>query len=142
MWSLIERHHQSFTSAVLSTTDGDGFPLSVRCYPRLDRGRQVLLLPDAPVIAAEPGPACLLYHRHDERLASLKSLVVVGQLEHDTNGWILRPVRVVPGVGLSLAGYLRFLIDGRRRTKQYLAKRDLPRPQIPWAELRAWLEVE
>ena len=145
MWADISRYLPKFNSAVLSGLDTAGRPFSVRCHTQADSANQVLRLQTDAVGFAqwaaplEPGPACLLFHKHDDRLWNLLSFVVRGTLERNEQGWALRPVQFIPGVGIGgLMSYVRFLVDGRRTTNRYLRKRGLARPSIPWHE---WQEV-
>lgn len=142
MWSDIARYAPRFASAVLTVVDADGFPSSRRCRPTLDPAQQLLRLDlpaGAPVMA---GPASLLFHRHDERLWRLLSFLLLGDLVAMDGGWIFRPARFLPGMGIGgLRGYWRFVMQGRRTTREYLARRGLPRPQIPWDEMRAGVEA-
>jgi hypothetical protein len=59
-------------------------------------GRLRLFVP--PEDQLRSGPASLLAHSHDERLWSLRSVVVVGEL-FDADGWTFRPERIVRGAG-------------------------------------------
>ena len=137
------KHLADFPNAVLTGVDSAGYPFSVRCKPEPDAGAQVLRvqLPDGTGI--QPGPAGLLYHRHDEWLWNLKSFVVRGTLELDDRGWILRAQQFIPGAGVGgWLGKMQFLRMGRRNTKRYLERRGLPRPNIPWDEIEAlWAQV-
>ena len=138
MWANISRYLPKFDSAVLSGLDAAGRPFSVRCRPQADSANQVLRLPLPEAAPLMPGPACLLFHKHDDRLWNLLSFVVRGRLERDEQGWVLRPSQFIPGVGIGgLMSYIRFLVDGRRTTNRYLRKRGLPRPRIPWHEWQA-----
>lgn len=142
MWNQIERHLPEFNSAVLSAVDAAGRPASFRCRPTLDAKRQVLWIPAPPQdLALRPGPACLLCHRHDERLWNLKSFVARGQLAPERDGWTFTPEKFIPGMGIGgLWGYVRFVLTGRRTTRRYLAARGLPRPQVPWDDWGMILE--
>ena len=133
MWPEIARHAPGFAGAVLTCLEADGYPLSLRVAPRLDPQSEVLRLDLPSGLRPEPGPACLLYHRHDERLGGLRSFVVRGALLRADDGYFLRPETYVPGVGVSgWRGYLRFVVDGRRTAARYLARRGLPRPRLRW----------
>lgn len=136
MWPELARYLPEFSSAVLSGLNATGYPFSQRCRPQLDPAMQVLWLdlpPDTPV---QQGRACLLCHRHDERLWNLKSFVVQGVLERDDEGWRLRPERFIPGVAIGgVMSYVRFIRDGRRTAARYWQKRGWPKPIVPWHEL-------
>lgn len=137
MWDKLMRYLNQFDSAVLTGYDPMGYPFSVRCTPQPDVARQVLRV-QTPEGTLQPGPAGLLCHSHDEYLWNQRSFVVRGTLERDDQGWLFRPSQVIPGVGLDgLAGFIRFVMDARRTAKNYLAKRGLPRPKIPWADVIA-----
>jgi hypothetical protein len=141
MWPDIVRRLPQFPSAVLSGVDGSGYPVSVRCTPQPDGAAQVLRLALPAGLDLQPGPAWLLCHRHDERLWNLKAFAVPGRLEQDAAGWLLRPRRFLPGIGIGgLWSYVRYLVDARRNAHRYLERRGLPRPKIPWDELTAMLE--
>lgn len=141
MWDSLVSYMPRFNSAVLTALDSSGHPFSLRCRPQAEAVAQVLRLPlpEAEATPLMPGPACLLFHKHDDRLWNLLSFVVRGTLERDGHGWVLRPSQFIPGVGIGgLMSYIRFLVDGRRTTNRYLRQRGLPRPRIPWHE---WQEV-
>jgi hypothetical protein len=132
----IAKHLGEFGSAVLSWVDSTGYPFSLRCHPVVDEAKQVLSL-DLPSYApATSGPAGLLCHRHDERLFGLRSFLVRGSLEQRVDRWCFRPIRFVPGAGVSgIIGDLRFTRKAQAQAKRYLAVRGLPRPAIPWQVL-------
>lgn len=137
MWKQILRYLPEFERGVVSALDDDGQPFSARCEVTAgEEPRLALALPEG--LPLETGPACLLFHRHDERLWNLKSFVVRGRLRRDERGWWLEAEQFVPGAGIGgLLSYWRFLRDGRRTTARYLAKRGLARPEIPWVEWEA-----
>jgi len=115
MWTEIEKYLPLFESAVLSATDGEGYPYSVRCRPEQDRPAGTLRIDLAGGTNVQAGPASLLYHSHDEELWTEKFIPSVGI------GGPLGTVRMVLGV--------------RKATAAYLNKRNLERPRIPWAEI-------
>jgi hypothetical protein len=138
MWAELVKYLPTFRSAVLSGTDAAGYPLSVRCTPRLDHAARVLRVAVPPGVELRPGPAGLLCHSHDERLWNLRSFNVRGVLERDGEGWVLRPVTFISGGGIGgpLAA-LRALRDMRRTAARYLARRGLATPAIPWEQINA-----
>lgn len=144
MWDNIVKHLADFQSAVLSGTDSTGYPFSIRCEPKLDTDMQVLRVQVPEATGIQPGPAGLLCHKHDEWLWNLKSFVVRGALEMDSQGWIFRPRQFIPGAGIGgLIQMVKFLRSGRRTTKRYLEKRGLQRPSIPWDKIHAvWAEIK
>lgn len=138
MWGEVLRQVTRYHNAVITGRDADGYPYSVRCRPRPDVAARVLRLDLPPETPIRPGPAGLLCHQHDESLWNLRSLVIRGALARDDQGWRFEPGAIVPGMDQrSPRAMLRFLVDSRRQAATYLAKRGLPRPAIPWAEIIA-----
>ena len=139
MWREIQRESRRFDSAVLTTVTPDG-PISVRCHPKADTTRRVLEIHDPD--DSMPGPASILYHRHDERLWKLRSCLILGQLGEDDDEWLFMPERLVPGMGVGgISSYIRFLRQGRRTATRYLEVRGLARPAVQWDEVASLLEV-
>ena len=140
MRAEVFRRLAEFDDAVLTGSDAEGYPYSVRCLPTPDRSAGLLELDLGPAGAAlAPGPASLLCHEHDEGLWNQKAFVVRGRLDRDAEGgWAFVPERFVPGVGIGgMRGMARFLIGARRSAGAYLRKRGLARPRVPWEELGA-----
>lgn len=136
MWSEIDRYAPRFASAVLTTLADDGTPTSVRCRVEVDKSAGFFHC--EPLLTGEvgAGPACLLFHKHDERLWGLLSFVLRGEVVDTAAPWAFRPQQFVPGVGIGgVRSYVNFLVNGRRTTRRYLAKRGWPRPRLDW---RAW----
>ena len=99
MWDEIDKYQPMFESAVLSVTGEDGYPYSVRCHPTPDRRAEILRLDLAQDAVCGPGPASILFHRHDENLWNQKVLVLKGRLEEGVDGWVFRPQKLVPDLG-------------------------------------------
>ena len=138
MWSEIVSNLAKFSSAVLSGTDAQGYPFSIRCTPEVDQAGQVLRLNLSASVPIQPGPASLLCHSHDELLWKLKSFLVRGRLEQDDRGWVLRPEKFIPGGGVGgPLGEMQAMIRTRAIANRYLEKRGLPRPKVPWDEIKA-----
>ncbi len=137
-WDELCRLMAEYPSAVLSTVDETGFPVSVRCRPVPDRdvgGLQVQVPGELPV---RPGPASLLWHKHDAELWHQRSFLVRGRLAQIDGVWWVMPNRLVPGIGYGgIRGTIRFARDARRTAGRYLAARNLPRPSVPWDEINA-----
>jgi hypothetical protein len=138
------RHLGDFPSAVLTGVDDTGYPFSARCRPEPDGPTQTLRLQLPASIPLRAGPAGLLCHRHDAQLWNLKSFWVRGSLGANPGGWTFHPQKFVPGAGIGgPMGVVRFIRDGRRRARQYLKKRGLARPEIPWDRIHAvWQDIE
>jgi hypothetical protein len=136
MWGEVLRQVTRYPSAVLTGRDAEGYPYSVRCRPRPDLAARVLRITLPPATPIQPGPAGLLCHRHDEALWNLQSIVIRGTLTPEETDWRFEPRALIPGMDQrSPRALLRFLIDSRRRAKDYLARRGLPRPAIPWDDI-------
>jgi len=134
MRTRFSRYLPEFNSAMLSGLDAGVRPYSVRCRPRVVAGKAIHL--DLPQeLPIKPGPACLLFHRHDENLWHLLSFALRGDVSREEREWSFHPAQFVPGAGIGgLFSYLRFLVNGRRTTSRYLRKRGMTRPAIPWRE--------
>jgi hypothetical protein len=142
MWTEIEKYLPLFESAVLSATDGEGYPYSVRCRPEQDRPAGILRIDLAGGTNVQAGPASLLYHSHDEELWNQKIFLLRGRLEETDEGHVFRPEKFIPSIGTGGAlGTVRMVLGVRKATAAYLSKRTLERPRIPWAEI-ADLKVE
>jgi hypothetical protein len=136
MWKLLTKYLKSFSSAVITGIDAEGYPFSARCIPQLDQTRRALWVEFPPGAPVQPGPAGLLCHSHDERLWKLRSFLVNGRLEKNEDGWLFFPLRFIAGEGLhGRLSLLVTLFHARRNTRRYLTKRGLSRPKIPWKEI-------
>jgi hypothetical protein len=138
MWGEIEKYLPQFSSAVLTAVDAQGYPVSVRCQPRPDATAQILHISIPANLEMQPGPTGLLCHSHDEKLWNLKSFSVRGILEIAGDEYILRPLQILPGVGMGgPLSTMRMLFESPRKAKHYLQKRGLPQPNIPWEKIKA-----
>ena len=139
MWREVRREASRFSSGVISGMGDEGTPVSGRCSPRVDVQRRLLVL-DGDPHPVLPGPAAVLYHRHDDRLWRLRSCLMTGTLTHVDGEWLFGPVRFIPGMGIGGAlSYLRLLVNGRKNTSRYLAVHSLTRPQPAWEEIEQLL---
>ncbi len=136
MWADIEKNLSEYPSAVITIVDDRGYPFSFCCKPEPDASSQTLRLLLIEGVSVKPGPARLLCHKHDELMANMKSFGVSGTLEADNRGWILRPHRFIPGTSLKPLDLLKMIRNGRKGTNNYLRKRGLKRPKIPWNEIK------
>ncbi|TQN43973.1 pyridoxamine 5'-phosphate oxidase [Blastococcus colisei] len=127
----------AYPSAVLATRTDDGMPSLQRARVTGPGAAGRLRLDVPPDESLREGPASLLAHGHDERLWSLRSVVVTGELIA-TDVWTFQPERVVDGAGavgpFALVREIRRL---RRAAAGYLEKRSLPRPDVAWNGIRA-----
>ena len=141
----------AYASAVLSWVEPDGYPASARCLVRREPGSERITLTSVPAVAVDRrGPACLLFHRHDERLEGLHQLLLRGALVDGFPGEdASSPAFLVTGVvtangrddtdamphASAPLHMLRFYLVGRRQAKAYLLKRGEPWPPIPFPEI-------
>jgi len=125
-----------FPTAVLGAVDAAGAPLLMRTtVTPVAEGFEVRAEPNAAVAA---GPASLLVHEHDEKLSAAYTALIPGRLSELGEGrWLLAPDRVIEPIGTGrVADALHLVRGGRRATTQYLNRRGLERPRVPWAEYR------
>ncbi|HEU0025506.1 MAG TPA: hypothetical protein VFQ25_00180 [Ktedonobacterales bacterium] len=133
-WERLTSQLARYESAVLNGPDRDGYPYSVRCHPQPDAATRTLLLSDVTAPLRE-GPASLLCHWHDERLWNQRSFVARGQLARNGAGWRFTPTQLIVGLDNGPITQGRLFMHARGVAARYLAKRGLPRPIIPWAEV-------
>jgi hypothetical protein len=138
MWPKLRQCLAQFPTTVITGLDAAGYPISFRCTPQADDARQVLIVSVPSGVSVQPGPAGLLCHSHNDELWDLKNFAAQGRLEQDAGRWVFQPHRLLLGAGTSGPfGDFQLLINSRRAAQAYLTKRNLPRPVIPWAEIKA-----
>jgi hypothetical protein len=138
MWAEIEKYLPLFESAVLNTSDGEGYPYSVRCHTEPDRPAGILRIELSGGTDVQPGPASLIYHSHDEKLWNQKIFLLRGKPEQTKDGHVFRPEKFVPSIGTGgPLGTVHMILGVRKATAAYLGKRNLVRPRVPWAEIEA-----
>lgn len=143
IWEQLVRELGQYPSVVLTGIGEDGYPYSVRLRPVMDAGRQVLRVKFPDTAAIQPGPASLLVHSYDDNTWNQTSVMVRDTLERTDEGWILKPIQLIPGFGRSPMAMMRLLRNSQRAAADYLAKRNLPRPQVDWDDVKAlWAEVK
>lgn len=141
MWTEIEKYLPLFESAVLNTSDGEGYPYNVRCRPELDRPAGSLRIDLARGTNVQAGPASLLFHSHDEELWNQKIFLLRGRLEETGDGHVFRPEKFIPSMGIGgPLGMVHMVLGVRKAAAAYLKRRNLERPRIPWAEIEALKE--
>lgn len=138
MWSDLRKHTANFATAVLTGLDAEGYPFSVRCAPIFDDEAQVVRLDSLVGARFKAGQANVLFHQHNEQLWDLKMIQVLGVLERAGENWVFRPTRLLLGGGISPWHDLMMIVRGRRTAREYLAKRGLTRPRIPWDRIRSF----
>lgn len=133
----LKEYLQAFPDAILTGVDVQGYPVSVRCHPRIDKTGETLLLHLPPDIQIIPGLAGLLCHSHDEKLWHLKSFALQGNIDHQDEISLFHVQRLLPGMNMAGApGPLATIIRGRRRMKHILQKRGQTPPTIPWQRMK------
>jgi hypothetical protein len=144
MWDDIVKNLAKFPNAVLTGTDTNGYPFSVRCIPQIDPSQKLLRLVNMGHLPIQSGLAGLLCHSHDELLWDLKSFMVRGNLRPDEQGWVFQPTQFIPGTGMGgPLEPMKFILRMRKTAKQYLEKRGLARPQVQWQGFRKiWADVK
>lgn len=137
MWTELEAQLRRYSSTVLTALDDAGYPVSVRCQPRVDEAMRVVHIAAFGEVGLRAGPASILCHMHDDQLWQLTNVLIRGTIEQSSDGWIFRPLRLIRGQSRGPLYFLRVLLDGRCAARRYLAKRGIPRPQIPWRHIQA-----
>jgi hypothetical protein len=135
MWNRsLAARARLYSSGVLSVVDADGYPFSARCQVIVDDAQELIAFTNLPAVAAEwRGAACLLFHRHDDRLENQYQLLIRGQLVAENGQLVFRTDRFVSGGGsptsdrMPHAGaplqLIQFLLLGRRQAASYLRRR-------------------
>lgn len=138
MWNDLVRNLARYPDAVLTVTDGAGYPFSIRCVPRPDPVREVLEVDLPASVDACVGPAGILCHFHDDRLWNMTNFVAYGELEPDDDGWVFRARRLIEGA--APRNRLRTQLRPRASAKRYIEKHGMDWPPVPYAQLRAIYE--
>jgi hypothetical protein len=134
VWDEAAKWLNKFPEAVLTVTDANGYPASVRVSTRpYDKttGELAVSLPDAVDWAT--GPASLLCHSHDEKMWNLQMLMINGAVEKRDGAWVFGTEHFKPPSKLAVVDFIR---NARRSAQKYLDKRGLPRPEVNWAEIK------
>lgn len=125
-----------YDSAVLSAVDESGYPFSFRCHPQPDQDVGGVRVEVPSELMLRPGPASLLWHKHDDQLWHQRSFIVRGTLDHADSSWFVIPNRLVLGVGNGgVRGVIRYVRTARRIAGRYLDARNIRRPSVPWDEI-------
>ncbi len=143
MLTEIVKRLPEYKNAVITGVDARGLPFSFRCTPQPDLAAGVLRLQVPQGSDIQPGPASLLCHKHDEQFWNQHSFIAWGKLKKNDRDWDFIPERFTPGADTDLLSLFRFVTAARRTARQYLEKRHLPRPEIPWNDIKAlWAEAK
>lgn len=140
-----------YPNGVLTAVSPDGYPTSVRVEAHFDTARQVVTFPTLPALAAGwTGKAALLFHRHNAVLEEQHELLIKGELVEEGGSLIFRPSDFLTGTGsltkdaMPHAGdplqLIQFMRLGRRKAREYLAKRGTPWEPINFKGLQQLLK--
>ncbi len=152
MWNeLLIACARTYPSGVLTVVEDSGYPLSVRCVVEFDDARELILFPAPPPdVVGRQVLACLLFHRHNADMSGQRELLIKGELREEAGVLILRPGGFLTGSGrqdtdrMPYAGspldMIRYMILGRRKARQYLAKRGKPWTPRPWGKMLRYLD--
>jgi hypothetical protein len=147
MWNkILAGRAQAYPSGVLTIVDEDGYPFSVRCTVQFDEAReQVTFSALSPLIGGRQGSACLLFHRHNQVLEDQYELMIRGALVDEGGSPVFRPSAFLTGTGSATDDQMphatnpvqlvQFMLLGRRKAREYLAKRGKPWPPIVFDDL-------
>lgn len=134
MWTEAAKWLNKFDEAVLTVTDHDGYPFSVRVATRsYDATTGELSVSPVHIPHAVDGPANLLCHSHDEKLWNLQMLNVKGTIEKRDTAWVFRTKSFEPPSKLAILDFVR---NARRSARKYLDKRGLAPPEVNWAAIK------
>ncbi len=147
MWdSQLAALVRAYPTGILSWVQASGDPISVRVAVQLDEAPELVRFAVVPVAARDStGLACLLFHAHDHHLEGLRQMVLKGELVTEDGELVFKVTEFVTangrpgtdqmphaGAPLHMFGFYRL---GRRKAKEYLARRAQPWPPIPFAEI-------
>jgi hypothetical protein len=122
----------------VATLVQDGWPRSWPLATPVVRDGRLRLSPPPGVSPADGQPACVLLHWHDDDLSSLEQRVVRGRCRIEGDDAWFDPASSVHLRNRSVRDRLRFVVDGKRRTRRYFAERG--ERYSPWPGLRALVE--
>ncbi|WP_290816922.1 cytochrome P450 [Halovivax sp.] len=123
-----------FERGVITVVGDDGYP---KIHPvtsiRLDDDAAVVET-TTPTPITDGQPACLLLHWHDEASIKLGQRLVRGRSRTMGDAFVLDPGSSSTLRNEGIVDTTRFLLDGKRKTRAYLASRTPPGPRgIPLA---------
>ena len=138
MWNdILAARAATYATGVLTVLDPAGYPFSMRVTVTVDNAAQQFVVAAAFPFAAT-GRACLLFHRHDAGLENQCELMIKGDLSADGDRLVFRPSGFLTGTGSDKTDrmphasnpvqLIQFMLLGRRKEREYLAKRGRPWP--------------
>ena len=138
MWHLAAESLSRFSEVIVTAVSEAGYPVSVRQRsPRYDSrsGEMPVLIPKS--LAAAPGPANVLAHYHDEKLANLQVVQIKGILETRYGDWIFVSTAFRPSARGRLKSLRGMAKAMRRSSLRYLDTRGLRRPKVNWVAINS-----
>jgi hypothetical protein len=122
----------------VATVVSDGWPRSWALSSPNVRNSRLRLSPPADASTSDGQPVCVLVHWHDEDLSALEQRVVRGRCRVvDDDVWF-DPASSSHLRNRTALDRLRFVVDGKRRTRAYFAERG--EQYRPWPDLRTLAE--
>jgi len=119
---------------VVATLVADGWPRSWPLSTPTVRNGRLRLTPPDDVSPVDGQPACVLCHWHDDDLSALEQRLVRGRCRRDGDEWWFAPASSHHLRNRTALDRLRFVVDGKRRTRRYFADRE--ETYRPWPGLR------
>jgi len=121
----------------LSWVGEDGYPASCRVTLGEDAAGAIVL-EEPPSLSFRAGTASLMAHYHSERLWGIRAVLFRGTLAPDEGGrWLFTPVKQVGKANIGMREGMKLMGNAKKTAARYLTKRDLERPAIPWAAIKA-----
>lgn len=134
MWAEAAKWLNKFPEAVVTATDTEGYPASVRVPTRAyDAATGELPVSLTESVTFTEGPANLLCRSHNEKLWNLQMITVKGTLGKRDGAWVFRSQSFQPPSKLAVLDFVR---NARRSAQKYLDKRGLSRPAVNWAAIK------
>lgn len=137
MWDEVRKLADIYDSAVLTTTDADGYPTSIRVTPTYNDHDQTITVTVPDYADLQAGSAGLGYHKHNDALFNLSNHAVRGRVEQTGDTWVFHPEKVLAGTADSGMEAFKFTMRCRADAKSYLEKHNMPRPKVDWASIKA-----
>lgn len=123
---------------VVATIVQDGWPRSWPVSTPTVRDGRLRLTPPAGASPADGQPACVLCHWHDGDLSALEQRLIRGRCRLDGDEVWFDPASSAHLRNRTPLDRLRFVVDGKRRTRAYFA--DCGEAYSPWPGIRTLVE--